>query len=240
MLKGFALVGCSDEGKTTLGVRLVEYYSSVMGKKVAVVKHSPHTSIFSPSGKDTAAYRQSGAFKVLALGNGSYMLEASGRLPLWSLLSFIGDADILIWEGTPMGIFLPWIKVGKCADKGYSQWTVLEVADAFNLSDGDLAKLATDILEQYAWDVPMMLNCGKCGYDTCEEMAKAARDGKDVRCVLWDAGLTIVVDGKYVPLVPFMEDLYADVIKALVGKLKGVPGDWREVRIELRRKRDEN
>ena len=234
-MKGFALVGCSDEGKTTLGARLAEYYTSVMGKKVAVVKHAPHTAVFSPSGKDTAVYREAGAFKVLALGSGSYMLEASGTLPLWRLLSLVGDADLLIWEGTPNGIFLPWIKVGKCADKGYSQWTVLEVADVFGLSEGDLAKLATDIWEHYAWDVPMMLNCGKCGYDTCEEMAKAATDGKDVRCVLWNLGLSIVVDGKYVPLVPFMEDLYSEIIKALVGKLKGVAGDWREVRIELRR-----
>jgi len=151
------------------------------------------------------------------------------------IVSLVGDADLLILEGTPNGIFLPWIKVGKCADKGYSQWTVLEVADVSELSEGDLAKLATDIWKHYAWDVPMMLNCGKCGYDTCEEMAKAAREGESVRCVLWRSGLSIVVDGKYVPLVPFMEDLYSEIIRALVGKLKGVAGDWREVRIELRR-----
>ena len=72
-------------------------------------------------------------------------------------------------------------------------------------------------------------DCGRCGYPTCLEAAKAWLRGASVSCV--KKGVRLVVNGKPIALNKFVASLISSVIRALVSNLKGVPTSVR--RIEL-------
>ncbi len=45
----------------------------------------------------------------------------------------------------------------------------------------------------------------------------------------------LVVDGREVPLNNYVQSVFGKVLEALVSTLKGVDGDWKELRVEVRR-----
>ncbi len=236
-MKAIAIVGDHNSGKTTLGKKIVKILKD-KGYEPIVYKHTPRTEHFADEGKDTEQYL-SVADAVVATGKDAYAIYVRGHLPLHKLFALMRDlgADFLVYEGTPQGLLIPWIKVG--TGKGDSPYTLWYVEDPMSFTDAEVEELVDDILKR-AWTIPMMLNCGKCGVDTCQEYVDAILSGEEKTCVLWDSKMRIIVNGKEVPLVPFIEKLYRSVIESLVDNLKGVPKDYNSVEIYLGRESHED
>ncbi len=236
-MKGIALVGDHNSGKTTLGLKIVEILKK-RGYHPFVIKHAPHTKSFADEGKDTERYL-SVTGSVLLQGDGVYGLFVKDHMPLHKIFSLMRDvgANFLLYEGTPHGLLIPWLKVG--SGKGDSPYTLWHVENPSQMTDEDIDKLVDEILEK-AWTIPMMLNCGKCGVDTCQEYVKDILKGVDRKCVLWDSRLRIIVDGREIPLVPFIEKLYDSVIRSLINNLKGVSSGYHSVNIYMRGEQDED
>ncbi len=236
-MKGIAVVGDHNSGKTTLGLKIIKILRN-RGYRPFIVKHAPHTTSLADEGKDTERYL-SVSDSVLIQGDGVYGLYMRGQLPLHKIFSIMRDieADFLLYEGTPHGLLIPWLKVG--SGKGDSPYTLWQVENPFNMNDDDVENLVDEILER-TWTIPMMLNCGKCGVDTCQQYVEDILNGTDRKCVLWDSRLRIVVDGREIPLVPFIEKLYDSVIRSLIDNLKGVSKDYQSVNIYMRGEQDED
>ena len=135
-MKGVAIVGDHDTGKTTLGKRILEYLRK-KNCKVLVVKHMPHTKYFSDPTKDTEQYFQFSDF-VVAEKEDSYAIYHNDRLTPHKLFALARslDVDFLLYEGTPRGIFVPWIKVG--TGKGDSPYTMWYIENPSSLSDDEI------------------------------------------------------------------------------------------------------
>ena len=86
---------------------------------------------------------------------------------------------------------------------------------------GELA----DLVEGKAFPLLPGLNCGGCGYDECEGLARAilSREADAGECVGLDFGdLCLRVDGEAVPLGPFVKEVTRNVVLGLVRSFKGV------------------
>ncbi len=85
------------------------------------------------------------------------------------------------------------------------------------------------------------LDCRKCGFSSCLELAEAAADGKaDVsQCRNRSEGrATVFVDGKEVPLGGFVSNIIANTVGGMVLSLKEV-GDPREIVVRIVREEKE-
>ncbi len=236
-MQAVAIVGDHNSGKTYLGVQIVKRLKE-LGFVPVVYKHAPHTRQFADSNKDTERYLEL-SDTVVAAGDGVFVTYVKGVIPVYKLFSLVRNvkADFLIYEGTPHGLLIPWIKVG--SGKGDSQYTLWHIEDPFKLTETEINSLVDDVVRR-SWVMPMMLNCGKCGVDTCKEYVDDILSGSTRECVLWKSKLRIVVDGKEVPLVPFIENLYDSVIRSLIKNLKGVGDTFSSVEIYLGREDNED
>jgi molybdopterin-guanine dinucleotide biosynthesis protein B len=79
------------------------------------------------------------------------------------------------------------------------------------------------------------LDCGKCGKDTCKELAKSIRQKTNTSedCEYYsEKKVSLIVDGKEVPLGKFAKEIVAGTISGMVSTLKGVEGG-REITVEI-------
>jgi molybdopterin-guanine dinucleotide biosynthesis protein B len=77
------------------------------------------------------------------------------------------------------------------------------------------------------------LDCRRCGYKTCEDFTRAALAGKirakDCRAAFGNVELR--VDGKLVPLSPFVQDFLAGATVGMLSSLKEAKGEEIELRV---------
>ena len=98
---------------------------------------------------------------------------------------------------------------------------------------GSVAELAT-LAESRAFSLPG-LDCGACGRDSCLELAREVVDGaaEPTACTAMNAKLVVRVDGRRLPLNPFVDRLVTGTIRGLLTELKGnVPGQKVEIILE--------
>ena len=83
------------------------------------------------------------------------------------------------------------------------------------------------------------LNCGKCSYGSCLGLAKAVHTGEaslddcTVRSSRKGQRCVILIDGKEVPVVPFVSEIIGKAVLAMVSTLKGVDIEGGE-RVEVK------
>lgn len=86
----------SKVGKTLLGSLLVRKLVE-MGVVVSAIKHVHHGVDYRV--KDTGRYLEAGVQRVVAIGDGEYMVVVRGKLSLEEALSFLAGSDVVIVEG---------------------------------------------------------------------------------------------------------------------------------------------
>ena len=100
--KLFGIIGWKNAGKTTLVVRLVEYFTA-RGLKVATVKHAHHDFDIDHPGKDSYLHRQAGAAQVIIASDRRIAMLRENREPtpptLEDLLRWVEPCDLVLVEG---------------------------------------------------------------------------------------------------------------------------------------------
>jgi len=225
-MRAVSIVGPKKSGKTTLGLKLTEVLTS-LGYKVAVAKHSGCG--FDRQDSDTGRYLKVCA-GVIGLGPDESMISWPGERFLPDMLPLV-DADVLIVEGGKSYGWLPRILMFDDLEdaKGLNPELALACHGKHGLpgapkidSVGELAKLVLD----RGFVLPG-LDCGSCKRENCRGLAMDIVAGKAEisDCKSLDSKMKITVNGKNVALNPFMNDLFAAVIQAMLGRLKGfAPG----------------
>ncbi len=241
-----AVVGFKGAGKTRLIENLVRCLSS-KGYRVGTLKHStPHHPLDTP-GKDTWRHREAGAEASAVIADGRAAIFIDRPLSLAEALDTLGPLDLVVLEGFKSVGYIPRILVVKALDEVKELSNGLEIAivsqnsleeldvEVLTLGFNDVEKLAS-IVEEKAIPLLPGFNCGRCGYDSCRELALATLRGRaePSRCVHLQAGdVELRVDGRRVSLNPYVRSVFKSVLQALIGTLKGCEtAKHIEIRVE--------
>ena len=218
-MRVIGIIGYKDSGKTTL----IEDILKNSNKKIAVVKHTEIDMDVDKEGSDTYRFSNAGA-KVTVLSTNNKTVFFTERMDLENILSklFEYDIDLVIIEGFKEA--LKRLNIPKIVMINNNEGVDLiddhtvKVIEDYNYDVEEILK----IIDEKAVIPSMNLNCKHCGYN-CKTFVKALVKGeaKWDDCVLSN-GVRILVDGKYIPTVPFVSKIIGKTVKAMVESLKGV------------------
>lgn len=263
-----AVLGRKDSGKTLVIENLVRELEK-RGFRVATAKHVNLEGFsLDEEGRDTWRHAEAGANPVVSVSDVETAIlirDGMGKFSLDSLFRFISEIDMVLLEGFSK-LVLENEEVSKifCVRsqeeyEGYRESVkgetlafcsrrtlkgpILRITEDWKpllkkvLNFIKRARMVTKILEALAG-----LDCGKCGYKTCQELAVAVYVGKaklkDCLPLKLKPRLAtrVIVNGVGVPIQPFVSKIIRNSILGMVSSLKGVSlkGD-EKVRVEISR-----
>lgn len=249
-----AVVGHKGSGKTTVMESVVRGLTQ-KGYRVATAKHI-NLKRFSmdTEGRDTWRHSTAGANPVVSVSDietAIMIKKGYERFSLDELLKLMHEVDAIVLEG-----FSRWVledeRVGKvlCINnrqeyKDYSERAKGEViaSCSFYAAGRNILRITEDsevlvkqvqefverelqVLKILA-DLPR-LDCKKCGFESCEELARSIRNGKadfsDCTPLKLKSKLKtkITVDDTEVPIQPFVSKIIRSSILGMTSSLKGV------------------
>lgn len=235
-------------GKTSLGTvvarKLVE-----LGYRVSVIKHAGHR--FDLEDKDSARYLSTGVEKVVASSHDVLAIYIPRHVDdLARVLGFI-DTPIVIVEGfTRSNIGDAIAVIGDVEDLEYAKQIpnliaiVTHTEDLLNKAIGlgveamninNAAHVASIIVERakrWIYEQLPKTNCGMCGYSGCIEFAEAYLRGETYTCPSI-AEIMLKINGKPIPMNPFVKNLLRGIIDGFVKTLKNVPKDYKHIEITI-------
>ncbi len=216
MIPIVCFVGKSDSGKTTFLEKVIAELKG-RGYRVGVVKHDTHASEPDRPGKDTWRLRRAGAGRVI-LSSARYLTlveEVEEELGLEEIAGrYLNDVEIVLTEGYKRS---PYPKVEVCR---------AERSRELLCSPEELLAVVSDL----RFDLPCPqfdLDDARGVADLLEErfLRRPGRTGEASPPVV------LRVDGRPVPLKPFIQEMLAGAVRGLLGALKGGRGEKIELDI---------
>jgi len=220
------VVGYHNTGKTTLICELIERLTE-RGYSVSTIKNIPKDEFsMDIEGKDTWKHGESGAGLVVASTPGETSFIMKTGMPLEDILRItdsITAPDVIIVEGHKTEA-IPKIVLGDMRIEGDGEDNVRRYDPETDDFDGLLGYITETIEVTKVYNKLPGMNCGKCGYDGCMEMAEAIfRGEKEISdCLMQGGFVRATVDGKEIPMGPFVQDIVSKTIFGMVASLKGV------------------
>lgn len=261
-----AVLGSKDSGKTTVVERVVLELER-KGYRVATAKHITLKGFsVDTEGKDTWRHSAAGANPVVTVSDvetAVLMKDGESRFSMDQMSEFAPEADAIVLEGFSW-LTLKDHRVGKvfcvtsrreyesyrrrargetiafCCRRSMGR-SVLRIPEdspvlvkqvlAFVEREQETSEILSELPE---------LNCGKCGYKTCRELAEAIYQGKAKLgdCVPLKLRpklkTRIIIDDGEVPIQPFVSKVIRSALLGMVSSLKGVSirGD-EEIQIKI-------
>lgn len=205
-------VGKSGAGKTTFLEKLIAELVD-RGYRVGVIKHDVHGFEIDQPGKDTWRLRASGACRVVISSPQRFALigQVEQELaPAELAVRYLDDVDIVLAEGYKRGS-QPKIELCRAARSR-------ELICAAE----DLVALVSDL--RFDLDLPQFDLDDAAGV---ADLLVARFIGTRV-----DQGVSLQVDGRQVPLKPFIQTMLAGVVRAILASLKEAQGRKVDLRLE--------
>ena len=206
-----SFIGWSGSGKTTFLEKLIPLLRAE-GLRVAVIKHDGHDFQMDTPGKDTWRFTQAGA-EAVAIANTRHAAALDSRPGDFDeLCRRVGSVDLILAEGWT-DLPLPQIEVFRTRD-------TLRCPDT-----GRLLALITD--RETDLPVPVYALDDYAGVCRCILDYCAAQDACWLPYARLHAGqapaapaVQLTVDGRQVPLLPFVQQMLAGALRGMVAELK--------------------
>ena len=233
-MRAVLLAGHKDSGKTRLAEPLCHSFHE-MGITVAVAKFSHHQ--LNREGSDTHRLARA-ADGVLAFDPESSSLTQPGQRSLQDLLPLMSAEVLLVEGGKHLGC-LPRIILPRKGDDpeelaqglGLAQWPAEPPSRLPGLSN---ARQAAGLILDHGFLLPD-LDCGGCGRSDCRELAReiVAGQAEVSECTaLSTQDIEIAVNGRAVPLNPFVRNLLRNTLRGMLSSLKGCETGQVEIRLD--------
>lgn len=246
-MKVFSVVGYSDSGKT----KTVENIIKELKRRrysVGTVKEI-HCNDFSLDEEGTDTYRHiiAGSQRVTARGNDETGIIFKKKLSIDEILKNY-DHDFVILEGVEDSNIPKIITAidqegieGKLDQlafviSGVISNEISEYEDLPIINSMDNIKELVDLIENKVYrklpDFPDEC-CMDCGY-TCRELGGRILKGLSKRedCTLDGARVKLKIDGREIDMVPFVQDILSNSVKAVVKELDGYQ-DGKKIEISI-------
>jgi len=227
-IRAIGIVGYKNSGKTSLGLKLAPELKK-RGYKVAVVKHASKTIDLSEA--DTARYGEH-VSQVAGVSVNDSAVFFRQKKSLEDIIRHL-DADFFILEGFKGEKTFPKIVCLRTEEEAKELFDGLQICAVMSpplqtklkvpLFDitSDLERIA-ELVCKKAFRLPN-LNCEACGYPSCYELGrKIVRGEKSAsNCPALAPTTRVSVEGKMLPLNPFISTIIANTVKGMLSALKG-------------------
>jgi molybdopterin-guanine dinucleotide biosynthesis protein B len=263
-----AVVGSKASGKTTVVEGLVRELTK-RGYRVAAAKHVDIKGFsMDTEGKDTWRHSAAGANPVVSVSDAETAVlikNVKGKFSLDGIFRLMPEADVIVLEGFSR-LVLGDEHVGKilCVKnvKEYEDYRrksrgeiiafcsihsmeppILRIKeDALILVNRTLEFVDEKVKISKTLGVLPRLDCGKCGYKSCEELAAAICSGKAKisSCVPLrlksELKTKITIDDAEIPIQPFVSRIIRNAVLSMISSLKwvSIKGD-EKVHIKISR-----
>jgi molybdopterin-guanine dinucleotide biosynthesis protein B len=235
MFRMVAVVGFKKSGKTLVVESLVRELVR-RGHRVGTVKHirEPDFTI-DQRGKDTWRHARAGASVIVSMAPREVATIEHRVSKLEDVVRRIRGIDFLVIEGFRELRGIPRIAVVRSESelkKLEDDFTIASVGGGSKTLKRSEATALAKLVEQKAMPPMFGLDCRRCGYKTCEDFTRAALAGK-IRakdCKAAFGNVELRVDGKLVPLNPFVQDFLAGATIGMLSSLKEAKGEEIEKR----------
>ncbi len=234
-MKVLTVTGLTGSGKTTTLECLIKELKR-RGYSVGTVKeiHNEAFAIDTP-GKNTYRHRAAGADTVTARGIYETDVLYKGHLPIYDILSHYKE-DYVLLEGVrdavvpeivvckeeetpPIGM-LTFAISGKYANTNCGYYQDVPIINALD-NVQELADLIEKKVPPLFYDFDKEC-CGVCGADCKSFLAALLKEEQDINnCVLQEREIMLEIEGKDIPLVPFVRNILKNTILGVVSELKG-------------------
>lgn len=238
-MRGIVVSGYKDRGKTTLVEGIVKKLTE-RGYSVGTLKHVPHGSLnFGDRKADTERHVKAGSDETVALGSERVFTSERREAELSEVLREMRHLDFVVGEGFKNSKNVPRIIIAEDKSEAAEledEFTVAFVRNGVGekpvFEENELTEIGS-LVEEKAVMPTGGLDCGECGYSSCEEYVLSAISGEASKegCVTSQGEVSLIVDGKRVPLKPFIQDLVERTITGMVSSLKDTEGRKIEVKI---------
>jgi len=234
------VAGYKNSGKTGIVEGIVKELKS-RDYRVATVKHVPEEGFtLDQSETDTWRHAQAGADKVALVSPDEFSILDKREVTLEEVLLSLENLDFVILEGFRSSEAVPKIMVAHDEDTASSlddDFTVGFVGVGVGekpVFDREDIESVTNLVEKKATCPTGGLDCGECGFDNCREFIMAAIEGEAPvdGCVTLKGPVSLSVDGRKVPIKPFIKDLLANTISGMISSLKNAEGKKIELEVE--------
>jgi molybdopterin-guanine dinucleotide biosynthesis protein B len=238
MFRMVAVVGFKKSGKTAVVEGLVRELVR-RGHRVGTIKHirEPDFTI-DRKGKDTWRHARAGASIVISMAPHEIATMNRRASRLEDLVREIRGIDFLVIEGFRELKGIPKIAVVR------NESELKKLEDDFTVACVGMgsgprtlrrseATVLAKLVEKKAMPPMFGLDCRRCGYKTCEDFTRAALAGKVCveDCKAAFGNVELRVDGKLVPLKPFVQDFLAGATVGMLSSLKAAKGKEIELRV---------
>lgn len=247
-MKIFSIIGKSKSGKTTTIENIIKELVRRNYTVGTIKEINTHSFKMDIEGTNTQRHKEAGASLVCARGMGETDLMFQEKLNINDVLDFYSH-DFVIMEGVR----------DTCAPKIVAARDIQGLEDrmdetAFAVTGVISAEMdqykglpainaltdieiLVDLIEEKVFDrLPDVKDecCMKCGH-TCKELCSMILKGEAHRmdCVLTRQEVTLTINGKEVPMVPFVQRILRNSVKAVAKELNGYREDG-EIEINIR------
>lgn len=218
-MRVIGVIGLKNSGKTTLICDILKEIKKNNNINIAIIKHSSHDVKIDKEGTDSYKFKKYANISIISDVNRTIFFY--DKMDLNEILSKL-DSQLVIIEGFKEQLKklnipkIVMIKDGEGSELIDSH-TLMVIKDMeYNIGDVVKNVLEKSIVPTYN------LNCGHCGY-ICKEFVEKVVKGNLSwdQCVISE-GLEITVNGKTIPLNPFVSNIVKNTIIGLLSSLKGV------------------
>ncbi len=220
-----AVVGSSESGKTTVVEALIRGLTK-KGYTVASAKHIPESDFtIDTEGKDTWRHAKAGASTVLSVAPKELVAIKKVDTTKYSLeqivAEFEDEVDIIILEG-----FKGLIGQDMIVPKLVAVKTVDEISEALERYKNILAFIGPISDKKAKTKIPFIdvLKEPKKLVDLVNQKVAVLVERKRKQ----EEKITIQVDGRFLPLSPFVQEIVRETIIAMISTLKGVKKEGKE------------